>query len=230
MVAKSESRFNPLKGLLFCGDCGLPMMLINQRGELVYKCLYDNYKHKNPNKTFQICHNSRIYYNKIFETVWNATVERMQSSEYYGKSQLTIADYDRQLKSLDRQIGQLIDERKPIKAEIRKRLKQLDSTTDPDFIELIEEKYKSLKSEMTELEDKIRTIEKERNKITLKRGELAQELFWNNGGEMTIYEKAEFFNRVIERITWKSEKFKRNGTLTIYYKNGDKIEIEMINK
>lgn len=230
IVAKDENRFNPFKGLLFCGDCGLPMMLINQRGEFVYKCLYDNYKHKNPNKTYQICHNSRIYYIKLLEMVWSATVERLQSSEYYGKSQLTIADYDRQLKSLDRQISQLIDERKPIKAEIRKRLKQLDSTTDPDFIELIEEKYKSLKEKMTEIENKIREIQKEHNKINVKRGELAQEQFWNNGGEMTIYEKAEFFNKVIERITWKSEKFKRNGILTIIYKNGDSVEIEMINK
>lgn len=229
IVSKKEERFNPFKGLLFCGDCGLPFTMINQRGELVFKCLYDAYKHKNPNKTYQICHNSRVYYNKLMETVWNATVERLQSSEYYGKSQLTIADYDRQLQSLNRQIAELIEERKPIKAEIRKRLKQLESTTDPDFIELIEEKYNSLKQQMTEIEDKIRVIQKEHSKILLQRGELAQELFWNNG-EMSVYEKAEFFNKVIEKITYNGEKFKRNGTLTIYFKNGDTITIEMENK
>lgn len=229
IVSKKEERFNPFKGMLFCGDCGLPFTIINQRGNLVYKCLYDNYKYKNPNKTYQICHNSRIYYNKLLETVWNATVERLQSSEYYGKSQLTIADYDRQIKSIERQMAELIEERKPIKAEIRKRMKQLDAATDPDYIELLEEKYKFLKTQIKEIEDKIRVVEKESIKIRIKRGDLLQEMYWNNT-EMSIYEKTEFFNKVIEKITWQSEKFKRNGTLIIYFKNGDKIEIEMINK
>lgn len=230
IVSKKEERFNPLKGLLFCGDCGLPFTMINQRGELVYKCLYDAYKHKNPNKTYQICHNSRIYYNKLLETVWNATVERMQSSEYYGKSQLSITDYDAQLSSLQRQISTLIDDRKPIKADINKRQKQLESTTDPDFIELIEEKYKSLKEKLSEIDNKIREIQKEHAKINYKRGELAQELFWNRDGEMSIYEKAEFFNKVIDKITYLGEKFKRYGTLTIYFKNGDTTALELTNK
>lgn len=229
IVSKREERFNPFKGLLFCGDCGLPFTVINQRGTLVYKCLYDNYKHKNPNKTYQICHNSRIYYDKILETVWTATVERLQSSEYYGKSQLTIADYDRQIKSVERLMAELIEERKPIKAEIRKRMKQLDAATDPDYIELLEEKYKFLKTQIKEIEDKIRVAEKESIKIKMKRGDLLQEMFWNNT-EMSIYEKAEFFNKVIGKITWQSEKFKRKGTLTIHYKNGDRIDIEMTNK
>ena len=47
---------------------------------------------------------------------------------------------------------------------------------------------------------------------------------------MTIYEKAEFFNKVIDKITYIGEKFKRNGTLTIYYKNGDIIEMNIENK
>lgn len=63
----------------------------------------------------------------------------------------------------------------------------------------------------------------------MKRGDLLQEMFWNNT-EMSIYEKAEFFNKVIGKITWQSEKFKRKGTLTIHYKNGDRIDIEMTNK
>lgn len=229
IVSKKEERFNPFKGLLFCGDCGLPFTMINQRGELVFKCLYDAYKHRNPNKTYQICHNSRVYYNKLMETVWSLTVERIQSNEYYGKSQLTIVDYDRQLLTLQRQIAQLIEERKPIKAEISKRLKQLETTVDPDIIELIEEKYKSLKRQITEIENKIKNIQTEFNKINIRRGDLAQELFWNKH-EMSIHEKAEFFNKVIEKITWKSEKFKRVGKLIIYFKNGDSIEKDMINK
>lgn len=216
--------------MLFCGDCGLPFTLINQRGELVYKCLYDNYKHKNPNKTYQICHNSRVYYNKLFEVVYNATVERMKSDEYYGKTQLTITDYDKQLKALQEHIADLLEVRKPIKQEMNKRLKQLDSTTDPDFIELIEEKYKSLKTKAKNIEDKIREIQKEYDKITVQRGELKYELFWDRKQELSIYEKAEFFNKVIDKITWKSEKFKRNGTLKMLFKNGDTVEIEMINK
>lgn len=230
IVSKKEERFNPFKGLLFCGDCGLAMTLINQRGELVYKCLYDNYKHKNPNKKYQICHNSRVYFEKLMMVVWEATVNRLQSNEYYGKSQITIAEYDKQLKVFQRQIAELIEDRKPIRAEMQKRLKQLEVIEDSDIIELIEEKYKTLKTSVNAIEEKIRTIQKEHNKINVKRGELVQELFWKKDHELSIYEKAEFFNRVIEKITYNGEKFKRNGILVIYFKNGDKIEMEIDNK
>lgn len=229
IISKETNRFNPFKGILFCGDCGLPMMMIKQRDEFVYKCLYDNYKDKNPNKKYKICHNSRVYYEKLLETVWSLTVERMKSDEYYGKSQLTIEDYDRQILSIQRQIAQLIDDRKPIKAEIKKRLKQLDNTTDPDIIELIEEKYKSLKQKLSVIDNNIKSIQTEHAKIVLKRGELAQEMFWNND-EMSIYEKSEFFHKVIEKITYVGEKFKRNGTVTIFFKNGDIIEQHISNK
>lgn len=230
IVSKKEERFNPLKGLLYCGDCGLPFTMILQRGKLVYKCLYDNYKFKNPNKTYQVCHNSRIYYDRLIGTVLATTFKRTQSNEYFGKSQLTIADYDKQISVLNGKFYELVQQRSAIKKEIDILVKQLKTTTEEFFITLIEDKYKQLKPQQTEIENKMRAVEKERNIIERKRRELAHKIMWKKETAMTIYEKAELFHKVIEKITWTAEKFSRRGKLNICYKNGDSVEFEIKNK
>lgn len=228
VVSKNEERFNPLKGLFFCGDCGLPMTLVKNRGELVYKCLYDNYRLKNPNKEYKRCHNSRMYYNKLMEIVWNATLERLESSEYYGASQLTLADYEQQNRILEKKLGELARQRRPISKEMEKRKKQLETTTEPDFFELLEEKYKSLKKDVDAINKQLFEVQNEIVKVKDLERELRSKTEVKK--DMTIYEKAEFFNKVIERVTYFGEKFKRYGVVCIYYKNGDKIEIETVNK
>lgn len=227
IVSKNEERFNPFKGLLFCGDCGLSMMLIKQRGELVYKCLYDTYKTR-PNKAYKICHNSRVYFDKLMSVVWTATVNRLNSSEYYGASKQTINDYEAQMFSIEKQMSKLIQERKPLTVKMNKHIKQLEAVSDTDLIEIIQTSYQQIKAGVERLNEQIRAMQKEHNKLNMKRSELVNSLEINEN--MTIYEKAEFFNRVIEKITYNGEKFKRHGVVVIYYKNGDKVEIEIENK
>ena len=227
IVSKNEERFNPLKGLFFCGDCGLPMMMIKTRGELQYKCLYDTYKNR-PNKELKICHNARVYYDKIMSVVWNATIDRLNSSEYYGASRQTVKDYESQMFSIEKQMGKLIQQRKPLTVKMSKHLKQLQAVTDTDLIEIIQTSYQQIKADVDALNEQIRAMQKEHNKLNMKRSELAQSLDINP--DMTIYEKAEFFNRVIERITYNGEKFKRHGVVEIFYKNGDHVEMEIENK
>lgn len=227
IVSKNEERFNPLKGLLFCGDCGLPMMMIKTRGELQYKCLYDTYKTR-PNKTLKICHNARVYFDKLMSVVCNATIDRLNSSEYYGASKQTVKDYEAQMFSIEKQMGKLIKERKPLTVKMNKHIKQLETVSDTDLIEIIQTSYQQIKAKVEALNEQIRAMQKEHNKLNMKRSELVNSLEINEN--MTIYEKAEFFNRVIEKITYNGEKFKRHGVVVIYYKNGDKVELEIENK
>ncbi len=227
IISKNEERFNPFKGLLYCGDCGLPMMMIKTHGVLSFKCLYDAYKVR-PNKTLKICHNARVYYDKLMQVVWNATVDRLQSSEYYGASRQTVADYEKQMHSIEKQMGKLIQERKPLTVKMNKHIKQLETISDPDLVEIIQSSYQQIKANVEALNEQIRAMQKEHNKLNMKRSELAQSLEINP--DMSIYEKAEFFNRVIERITYQGEKFKRHGEVVIYFKNGDKVEMQITNK
>lgn len=227
IIAKDVERFNPLKGLLFCGDCGLPMSMIEQRGELVYKCLYDNYRLR-PNRQYKICHNSRVYHNKIMSTIWNATIERMQSNEYYGASKQTAADYEKQMTALEKKLAKLIAERRPLTKDLNKRVKQLESVDDADLIELIQQSYQQIKSKIEQLNQQIREAQQEHNKLNMARAEIVAE--YSHKADMTIYEKSEFFHKVLERVTYQGEKFKRHGVVILYFKNGDVVTIEITNK
>lgn len=227
IISKNEDRFNPLKGLLFCGDCGLPMTMINQRGELVYKCLYDAYKVR-PNKSLKICHNSRVYYDKLISVIWDATVERLESDEYYGASKQTAADYEKQIMLLELNMSKIHQKRKPLAEKMRKRGKQLKNLTDVDLLDIVQESYIEIRSQVNEANEELRAVQSEIGKLLIKQAELRQTMTIDQN--MTIHEKAEFFNRVIEKITYAGEKFKRHGVVTIYYKNGDMLELKIDNK
>lgn len=228
IIAK-ESRFNPLKGLLFCGDCGLPMSIVkNNVGKLVYKCLYSTYRLKNPNKTYKPCHCNNVYVDKVIETVWSATVERMKSSEYYGKSKITIKDCKRQLRNILNELKQISNEYNDIADNIRKVIIQLQKITEPFLLEILQEKYRSLKQSMDDKEKEYRRLGNLHTELEEKIREMRSSVEINE--QMTIHEKAEFFNKTFSKVEWIGEKFKRSGKLTIYFKNGDEIAIEMLNK
>ncbi len=228
IIAK-ESRFNPLKGLLFCGDCGLPMsIVVNNVGKQTFKCLYASYHRKNPNKKYKICNNNYVYVDKVLETVWNATVERLKSDEYYGKSKITIRDCKRQMKNIENEHKQITNEYNEIADDIRKVIIQLDKITDSFLLEILQEKYSSLKQALDAKEKEIRRLGNLHTELENKIREMRSEVKFNE--QMTIHEKATFFNKTFLRVEWLGKKFKRKGTLTIHYKNGDRIDIEMANK
>lgn len=224
----SKTHFNPLKGLFVCGHCGLPMTLIEKRGNMVYVCLNDHYQRKMPNREIPECNNAQISYNSVTEAVWNLTKDRIENGAYYGKSQLAVADYYKQIQSIEKHMSKMIQERRPIRREMEKRLKQIESLTDPDIIEVLQESYQSMKEKALSIEDKIRDMQKERDRIVMKKSEILNDITIND--DMTVYEKAVFFNKVISQIRWIGEKYHRNGIIQIDYKNGDSGEIAVKTK
>lgn len=224
----SKTHFNPLKGLFICGHCGLPMTLIEKRGRMVYVCLNDHYKRKMPNRKIEECNNAQISYQSVIESVWSVTKDRIENGEYYGKSKLVVADYDRQIHGIEKQMGTLIQERKPIRREMDKRLKQIESLTDADIIEVLQQSYQTLKSKALAIESKIRDMQHERDRIAMKKSEIMNDISIDEN--MSVYEKAEFYNKTVREIRWIGEKYQRHGIIQIEYKNGDTGEISVTTK
>lgn len=226
MISRNEERYNPLKGLLYCA-CGLKMMLIRWHNQLVYRCLYHSYKNRG-NKEYKPCHNSLVHYDILVNTVWTATVDRLKSDEYYGRSLQTVADYEKQMSAIEKTMARYIKERKPLTADLNKRKRQLEAVSDADLIELIESSYKEIKAKIEALNDKIKACQKEHNKLNISKSELQSEINLND--DMTIFEKAEFFHRTLSRITFDGKHYKRRGTLTLDFINGDTLTMEIPTK
>lgn len=228
IIAKGE-HFNPLKGLFFCGDCGLPMSVtVSATKALAYRCLYRTYKSRTTNREYQPCHNNYVYSDHLVDTVFNAAVNRMKSGEYYGKSEITIADCKKQLKSIALEVTKAINEYNEVAADIRKVMVQLDKVTDDFLLQIIQEKHKALRAKLDEKEREFRRVSQLHTDLEEKIAELRREIHIDP--EMTPHQKAEFFNKTIERVEWKGENFKRVGKITIKFKNGDVVEIETTNK
>ena len=221
IIAK-ESRFNPLKGLFFCGDCGLPMSVtMNSAGKLVYRCLYATYHKKNPNRQYEKCNNNYVYYDALIESVWLISRILMAKDEYYTKSQLAITDCEKQLQEVEEKIKINRKERAEAKRGMNVIIKNLKNITDKDIADILQEKYRSLQTKNLEKEKELGQLNDMKNMIHKKIEDLELETFpeWNQQ-EVDIYKKAEFFNRVLEKVEWFGEKFQRKGTLQITYKNG----------
>lgn len=228
IIAKEE-HFNPLKGLFFCGDCGLPMSITRSATKsLAYRCLYRTYKLRTSNREYQPCHNNYVYSDHLVDTVFNAAVDRMKSGEYYGKSEITIKDCKKQLKSIALELTKAINEYNEVAADIRKVLVQLDKVTDDFLLQIIQEKHKALRAKLEEKEWEFRRVSQLHTELEEKIAELRREIHIDP--EMTPHQKAEFFNKTIERVEWKGENFRRVGKITIKFKNGDVVEIETTNK
>lgn len=228
IIAKEE-HFNPLKGLLFCGDCGLPMSITRSATKsLAYRCLYRTYKLRTSNREYQPCHNNYVYSDHLVKTVLDAAVDRMKSGEYYGKSQITIKDCQKQLKSIGSEVTKAMNEYNEIAADIRKVIVQLDKVTDDFLLEIIQEKHKALRAKLDEKEREFRRVSNLHTELEEKIAELRREIHIDP--EMTPHQIAEFFNKTIERVEWKGENFKRFGKITIKFRNGDVVEIDTTNK
>lgn len=228
IIAKEE-HFNPLKGLFFCGDCGLPMSITRSATKsLAYRCLYRTYKLRTSNREYKPCHNNYVYSDHLVDLVFNAAVDRMRSDEYYGQTQITVKDCREQLKNINSELRRIGDEYSEVASNIRKVLIQLDKVTDDFLIEVLQEKFKKLKTEADEKEKEHRRLGALHTQLEERIRELRASV--EIDPEMTPHQKAEFFNKTIERVEWKGENFKRYGTVTIRFKNGDVVEIETTNK
>ena len=121
-----------------------------------------------------------------------------------------------------------MNEYNSIADDIRKAIIQLHKITEPFLLEILQEKYSSLKQSLEEKEKEYRRLGNLHTELEDKIREMRSEIKFNE--QMTIHEKAAFFNKTFSKVEWLGEKFKRKGTLTIHYKNGDRIDIEMTNK
>lgn len=228
IIAKEE-HFNPLKGLFFCGDCGLPMSItLSSKKSLAYRCLYRTYAGRTTNRVYKPCHNNYVYSDHLVDTVFDAAVDRMKSGEYYGQSQITIKDCQRQLKNITVEVKKSMEEYNEVAADIRKVIMQLDKVTDDFLLSIIQEKHKALRAKLEEKEREFRRVSSLHTELEEKIAELRREIHIEP--EMTPHQKAEFFNKVIERVEWKGEPFKRIGKITIKFRNGDVVEIDTTNK
>lgn len=218
IIAKEE-HFNPLKGLLFCGHCGLPMSLrMHHQQYLNYQCLYSTYRGRNPNKEYKRCNNNTARFEQINDLIFENINGLLQSDSYYGQSELTLQDYKKQLHSVKNDVRAKIVTLRDTQLDIQKAMKQLDVVTEPFLIQLIEEKLVSLRKQLKHQEEEIKKQDDYCDELLAKIVELENVTPLNK--EMTLYERAEFFHKVLERIEWNGVKFKRYGILTIYTKIG----------
>lgn len=138
IIAKEE-HFNPLKGLFFCGDCGLPMSITQTSNGLTYRCLHSTYASRTSNRELKPCNNNLLYYEPLIEVIMELTIDRLKSSEYYGKSQITIRDYNKQLKLLEGELKKNSDKYNAVAADIQKVIQQLELITDPFLVGVLED-------------------------------------------------------------------------------------------
>lgn len=225
-IITKEEHFNPLKGLFFCGHCGLPMSPHqNQYHKLVYKCLHNVYVGKNPNRELKPCNNNYCQFDQINDIVFENVISQLQSDAYYGQSQLTITDYERQLNAIDNETNGRRQELVETQTEIKTLLGQLRKIENEYLIRILQDRFSELKTKADKQEADVVRLFALRDEINDKMEQLKSDTFINK--EMTPYERAEFFHKVLERIEWKGEKFRRHGILSIFYKNGCRLDIAL---
>lgn len=225
IIAKDE-HFNPLKGLLFCGECGLPMSVKKVwHGYLSCYCLYNAYRTRNLNRELTRCNNNTAILEQICDVIFKACIDRIKSDEYYGHTQLTLADYQKQIKAIKSEIYKKRHEISKTSREIDMILSRLNALTDEILIKIIEKEYQKLRKQKEAQEAEFLRLDKLHDELYDKMRQL--EIDIQIDPEMSIYERAEFYNRIIKRIEWKGTKFQRWGMLIIEFKNGDKVEFKI---
>lgn len=227
-IAK-QAHFNPLKGLFFC-DCGLPMSVhkIGWKDALAYKCLYNNYYKRHANKQYDKCENGYVYYNKVVGYVYNSCKKFITDSEYYGQSKITIDHHRRQIDMYKDALHKKQAELSAIDREFKNLDRNIANTELDEYIlEQLNKRAKDLRirrevvdAEIKQVMVEIRQSEQEINNL--------QNDTKTEG--LTIHEKSELFNKIIDKVVWKCEKMKRKGIIHIYFKNGYEIEEEISNK
>lgn len=216
-VTKKDNHFNPLKGLFYCSDCGCPMGIFEQNKQIYYRSYHMTYKKIKAHLTKNAeCKASRVAAENLNNAVWNLCKEFVNTDEYYGASNMAFAELKQQESQLIGAFTEMVEKRNTIKYEIETYQAQADPNN-PLITELINNKVEELIKNRREIESKMKDNQKAMGKLTVKMAELKQQLPTD---EMTIYEKAEFYHRIIDRIEWNSELFAESGTIKVTYKNG----------
>lgn len=221
VITKSETRFNPLKGLFFCAHCGAALTItLSKKGEMQYMCMYPLKKYGVKNKEIVKCGNqSIINFDRVMSVMDIATNDFIKTDEYYGKSKITISQLKEEITALNRKMSDYIFERKEVKKEMTKIEKQIEVMEDEYILKLLDEKYSEVRAKKEEAENNIRELQKQVNKLEMRIGEISSTLP-SEDKELTLQEKSDLYNKIIERVEWCGEKRKKTGYLIIKFKNG----------
>ena len=123
------------------------------------------------------------------------------------KKQVELSSIDREFKNLDRNIANTeLDEY--ILEQLNKRAKDLRIRR-----EVVDAEIKQVMVEIRQSEQEINNLQND----TKTEG-------------LTIHEKSELFNKIIDKVVWKCERMKRKGIIHIHFKNGYEIEETISNK
>lgn len=221
-ITKKTDRYNPLKGLFYCHDCGLPMSIVVGKRGLYYKCLFQAYKERKLDIIKdKECNNSQVFADLINSTIWDICKEYLKSDEYYRASNMTYADYQHQRSKLDGAWHDMAEEIKAIRDKKRKIEKRLIAYADDEImVEMLNASFAKVSTELEEIRKQMLQNEKECVKIESKMKELKKQI---PNKKMTIQEKSEFYHQIIDRIEWAGIKFKKVGTLIVKFKNGTQV-------
>lgn len=224
VITKKNKRFNPVKGLLFCGHCGAPMgVVLSKTGDLQFYCLSKNLK--NPDKTYKFeCHDqSMIKYKKLMAVIDKLTKTYLSTDEYLKKTAVTKTDILEEITRINRKMDDYIKDRKEIKTEITKVKKQITAITDEYLLKLLEEKFVELNNQKKDKEQKIRELQKRSGELSMRIGDITTKPI--SIKKMDIYEKSDFYHKVISKIEWFGKKHKTLGQVVITFKNGAVKEV-----
>lgn len=216
-VTKKDYLFNPLKGLFFCADCNCPMGIMEQYDRIYYRSYHSIYKKTRPHLTTATeCNAARVSAENLHNAIWYLCKEYIQTDEYYGASNMTFAELQQQESQLIGAFSEMVEKRNTIKYQIETYQAKADPN-DPLITELINNKVEELVKNRREIENKLRGNQKAMAKILNKMAELKQQLPTD---EMTIYEKSEFYHRILKRIEWTANLKTEVGEIKVIFKNG----------
>ena len=212
-VVSYSSNFNPLKGLLFC-TCGRSLYHTNCKNYWYYKC----YKKKDDNEN-QICSNSGVKSEKVFNAIWEAAKNIMSQEEF----QLQTSEREAALKQ---ELQMHYDDLAQIQLEIVRKqkavngyVKKIEALENTDLIKQFEEKYSQAKSELDELNKKKGEHGLKFFKIREKIQELARVEKEERLDSLSLEYKSELLHKVVDKAIWCSDRLRR-GFLQITYING----------
>lgn len=223
---KKKDHFNPLKGLIFCKDCGLPISLAHANKKPVYNCLFTNYKKRYINTPYKDkCNNCQIGFDWLLLIIKTLTKATRDVDVKVQKSILNAKQLKQQIDDLrvsqEAKRKESRDLTNDLNDLIKEQVKQRNSKI---VYNLISKQIKAQSGDIEELDKEIGDIERNIEKISLMMESIQKEI--GDIDTMTIEELEKVYNNVIERIEWDGIKNKRKGTLYVKYKNGISWKIE----
>lgn len=223
--AKRDDYFNPLKGLLFCGHCGLKMGVRSEAEKgAFYKCLYNNYKRRLPQ--LKECHNAQIKVEYLTEKVEFMLKQMKDISIKHNKSLVTPNSIQVEIKKMVRtyqELDEAFDKKHKEVELMEEQLRALPVDTPDILLVTVADKVNELRQQRLDIQKQQNKIQDTINELKEQRKQIieAREI------PTTDNDKAVYFRSVIDHITWEGKYRKAEGTIKMYLKDGTVAELTM---